>query len=1134
MKKIYLILLGAIAMVSVTAFAAPVIQYFTNIAPFTNNYYDNGTSTNAWKNVFLYNERFSTTTTGCFQGKSTGASTVTGYFTGTDCGSGSGSNSFTWPFTANANYVSTTTTLGLLNGFFSTASSTISAPFRLSTLSDGELATYSGLVGSYASTTFSSPLVYTASTKVVNCPTCNTSAASVTSVAQTVPVGFTVSGSPITTSGTLAILANLTPFSIVTVNSAGTGLVATTSQLTVGSLLSTTTSLSSFAGPLALSTTTLGCTQIGANGVIYSTGSACGTGSGTVTSQPAGSIGYYNATGNTITGTSTNPLYLGSVTATSTTATSTFLGNVLISDGTLYGFLAGAQPLQMVGTANLPFQSIFVNKSTGGNALVGMTLGNAKTINNANPFAVTYYSGLYMAGSEFNLYPGLQKDNLVLTNSDSNIRFAALSTNIASSTMTWSVGPGFTTANYDMALNASTTGTAFLGIGTSTPQWTLQATATNTPQFALQGSNTDNIWTQRSIGGAFYMATASPTTFATTSQTVFSIDTNGMVGIGTTRPTEVNANAHFVVAGGSSQDIIASTTDNTTLSDAIVQAYAPGSRIFMGAHGTNQVSTRYGLTLGGWGEISAFNSSSGTTNGLVIGTNTAKPFVLGTNNVEIMRIDSLGYIGISTTTPQWELDLATSSRPQIALTGNITDNHWTLRGVGNQFSIATASPTTFATSTTDAFTITSNGTTTVRALNILNGASGTSTSAVGWNITTGCYAINGTCLSGSGGGSGTVTSVAQTVPVGFTISGSPVTTSGTLAILANLSPFSIVTVNSAGTGLVATTSQLTVGSLISTTTNTSFFNGNLGVGTSSAQSVLTVSPTIAQLSSAVNPIVFVGTSTLVSPATGTYFGLNAPTGFSGDFINFQSAGSVGYKVSSATTGLILLGTTTNSTVPGKLIIATTSTAQITLQGSTADLPYNIRSIGSTFAIATSSATTQATSSNNVLTINASGNVFFPTAGGSSASQTGYWCYDANRQLIADSAVCLVSARKFKKDIQSLDFGLSDLLKLKPISFKYKDSSFGAGPQMGFIADDIPSDLAKTLVTYDSTGAVHGFKYDEFTALLTKSIQDLNAKVDNMQMGKIQRSVEENYQDILIGLLIIGFIYQQCQIRKLKK
>lgn len=36
-----------------------------------------------------------------------------------------------------------------------------------------------------------------------------------------------------------------------------------------------------------------------------------------------------------------------------------------------------------------------------------------------------------------------------------------------------------------------------------------------------------------------------------------------------------------------------------------------------------------------------------------------------------------------------------------------------------------------------------------------------------------------------GGGSGTVTSVAQTVPGGFSISGSPITTTGTLAIAAN-------------------------------------------------------------------------------------------------------------------------------------------------------------------------------------------------------------------------------------------------------------------------------------------------------------------------------------------------------------
>lgn len=60
----------------------------------------------------------------------------------------------------------------------------------------------------------------------------------------------------------------------------------------------------------------------------------------------------------------------------------------------------------------------------------------------------------------------------------------------------------------------------------------------------------------------------------------------------------------------------------------------------------------------------------------------------------------------------------------------------------------------------------------------LTGSSATNTAAKGFNIANGCYAINGTCLGGSGG-SGTVTSVGASGPTGLTWS-SAVTTSGTL------------------------------------------------------------------------------------------------------------------------------------------------------------------------------------------------------------------------------------------------------------------------------------------------------------------------------------------------------------------
>ncbi len=150
-----------------------------------------------------------------------------------------------------------------------------------------------------------------------------------------------------------------------------------------------------------------------------------------------------------------------------------------------------------------------------------------------------------------------------------------------------------------------------------------------------------------------------------------------------------------------------------------------------------------------------------------------------------------------------------------------------------------------------------------------------------------------------------------------------------------------------------------------------------------------------------------------------------------------------------------------------------------------------------FMVASSSKTATTTH----FQILASGSIFAPDTIGSASAQTGYWCYDANGQLIRDTAVCIVSARKFKKDIIGLDVGLSDLLKFDFVSY-YKKTPLGKGDdgrQMGVIADDVANinpALKEMLVTYDDNGDVHGFRYDQFTALLGKSIQDLNKKIDD--------------------------------------
>lgn len=718
------------------------------------------------------------------------------------------------------------------------------------------------------------------------------------------------------------------------------------------------------------------------------------------------------------------------------------------------------------------------------------------------------------------------------------------------------------------------------------------------------------------------------------------IKTGGAVGIGTSLPVEVNANSHVTVAGTGSQDIIASSTDNTTLSDAILQAYAPGSRLFLGAHGTNQVTTQYGITVGGWGEVGAINSSFGSSNGLLIGTRTTNtPIVFGTNSLERMRIDQNGSVGIGTTTPKWSLNIASTTGPQIALTGGNANNIWTIRGIGGAFYLATASPTTFASSSAfTPFSISSAGTTTLQSLNIISAnANGTSTSNVGWNITTGCYAISGTCISGSSSGSSSV------------------------------GPINVLQASNGSGGFIATgTPTLTIGNLFSTTTATSTFAGSLTVGSASPNPLLQIgstTPTYGYLindrfnivdsrndyvagnaynlsngicatadwtvandlnSTALNfgdfghtSSKFTGSGCTNNPFTGfqnnsTY--IFDPTGYMNFALGTTTLGSFnwftgGYattnqKMTLTNFGLLGIGTTTPFT---ELQIATTSanggfkpqfaltdmsasvggkqwyqsnysgvyelgttsdnnfatssavrisTAAVSQWGFGTSTPYADFSINPVaggspyqFAIGSSTATNlvvtnggrvgigttspqaqlaiSTTTAGNMfllgsstgyaLLVNGAGNIYAPLTTSSGASQTGYWCYDTAGQLIRDTTVCLVSARKFKENIKPLDVGLKDLLGLEPVSYYYKDKSFGANQQMGLIADDVANNprLDTMLVTRDNQGDIHGFNYETFTALITKSIQEFYAQFQKLvgRVSGLEVKMEKQQQEI---------------------
>src|SRR4030095_2537312 len=113
----------------------------------------------------------------------------------------------------------------------------------------------------------------------------------------------------------------------------------------------------------------------------------------------------------------------------------------------------------------------------------------------------------------------------------------------------------------------------------------------------------------------------------------------GSVGIGTSGPS------NWLEAVGLTSDIYARSTGTGTANYASVLAGANlGYLVHMTAHGSAYSGSAFGFTLANWALIGL----AGNTNavGLMIGTQLNKPIVIGTNNIEVIRITNTQNVGI--------------------------------------------------------------------------------------------------------------------------------------------------------------------------------------------------------------------------------------------------------------------------------------------------------------------------------------------------------------------------------------------------------------------------------------------------------------------------------------------------------
>jgi hypothetical protein len=150
------------------------------------------------------------------------------------------------------------------------------------------------------------------------------------------------------------------------------------------------------------------------------------------------------------------------------------------------------------------------------------------------------------------------------------------------------------------------------------------------------------------------------------------------------------------------------------------------------------------------------------------------------------------------------------------------------------------------------------------------------------------------------------------------------------------------------------------------------------------------------------------------------------------------------------------------------------------------------------------------------------------------STTGnYVCIDTTTNQITSGTTCTLSSTRFKNNIQDLDLGLSTVLALNPITFQFKQGygDNGATTQLGFVAEQADA-IDPRLVPHDENGLPSGFNYQNYTAVLTKAIQELNAKITastTPQNTSLLSSLKEWVGDKITATL---GIFQTVETKKL--
>jgi hypothetical protein len=172
----------------------------------------------------------------------------------------------------------------------------------------------------------------------------------------------------------------------------------------------------------------------------------------------------------------------------------------------------------------------------------------------------------------------------------------------------------------------------------------------------------------------------------------------------------------------------------------------------------------------------------------------------------------------------------------------------------------------------------------------------------------------------------------------------------------------------------------------------------------------------------------------------------------------------------------------------KMVLGTGSSSSIAFETNAGSERMRITSGGGVYIGLTSSGT-------NVFAVSYDGirsSLYVTNSGSVGAYTFGTGPVYANAGLLT---MTNPSDSRLKENIEDINWGLSDILKLRPVSYHWKDDKINQGVQFGFIAQEVQDVMPEAIKEFGEDVKYLGLEKDAIYATLVKAIQELNERLN---------------------------------------